>query len=56
LKSGFEAILDGLEAQLTADHTPAGQNVPTPPRHGQKPPDGPGLASAGKTTSLETVP
>jgi hypothetical protein len=32
---GFQAILDGLEAQLTASHTPAGQNAPEPPGHGQ---------------------
>jgi AcrR family transcriptional regulator len=42
---GLQAILDGLEAQLIAHRTPAGQNAPQPPRHGQEPPDGPRLAS-----------
>jgi hypothetical protein len=47
--NGFEfgprAILDGLEAQVTARRTPAGQNARKPPRHGQEPLGGPGLAS-----------
>jgi hypothetical protein len=38
---GLQAILDGLEAQLTARRTPADQNARNPPRHGQELPGGP---------------
>ena len=34
---GLQAILDGLEAHLTAHHTPADQNAPKPPHHDQEP-------------------
>ena len=34
---GLQAILDGLEAQLTAHRTPADQNARTPPRPDQEP-------------------
>jgi len=40
---GLQAILDGLQAQLTARRTPACQNARKPPRHGQEPLGGPGL-------------
>ena len=40
---GIQVILDGLEAQLTALHPPAGQNAQAT-RHGQEPLDGPRLA------------
>jgi AcrR family transcriptional regulator len=42
---GLQAILDGLQAQLTARHTAAGQNARTPPSHGQGSLGGPELAS-----------
>src|SRR5438876_1512951 len=45
---GLQAIFDGLEAQLTSRRTPAGQNARKPPRHGQKPPGGPGPASGNR--------
>ena len=38
----------GLEAQLTTRRTPAGQNARKPPRHGQKPPGGPGPTSENR--------
>ena len=34
---GLQAILDGMEAQLIARRTPAGQNARKPPRHDQEP-------------------
>ncbi len=42
---GLRAILDGLEAQLTARHTPADQNARKAPHHRQEPLGGPGLTS-----------
>jgi AcrR family transcriptional regulator len=57
LEFGLQAIFDGLEAQLTTRRTPAGQNAHKPPRHGQKPPGGPGPASGNRqATSPEPVP
>jgi hypothetical protein len=54
---GLQAIFDGLETQLTTRRTPAGQNAHKPPRHGQKPPGGPGQASGNRqATSSEPVP
>ena len=38
--------VDGLQAQLTARRTPAGQNAPKPPRHSQEPLGGRGLAAS----------
>jgi len=42
---GLQAILDGLQAQLTARRTPAGQNARKPPSQGHEPLGGPELAS-----------
>jgi AcrR family transcriptional regulator len=41
---GLQAILDGLQARLTARCTPAGQNARKPPSHGREPPGRPELA------------
>ena len=41
---GLQAILDGLQARLTARCTPADQNARKPPSHGREPTGGPELA------------
>ena len=41
---GLQAILDGLQARLTARCTPADQNARKSPSHGREPPGGPELA------------
>jgi AcrR family transcriptional regulator len=53
---GLQAILDGLEAQLMAQSTPAGQNAPKPPATARNHPAAQGWPHEQRNTSPDPAP